>query len=387
MKILTTALTFLFIGAQTIKAQTLLNQTLVHDGNNREYAIYIPASYDQSQAVPLLFNFHGGGGNIVDYMSSVDMRPIADTANFILVYPQAVPDPGNGGATSWMHKAPTTFDDVPFVEAMIDVIAAEYMIDDNRVYVCGYSLGGEFTYELACSLNNRIAAAGAVARTMQGETFNNCAPQHPTGVLTILGTADGISDYNGITFNGIQYYMSAAETHDYWATANNCDANPTMSTIANTNTSDGSTVERYSWKDALGCTYVEHLKVINGGHDWPGVFGNMDIDASQEIWSFVSRYNLSGLIGCATNSIENTEGLEDEVRVFPNPCDDQLVIESSFQGTQNYALYSILGEHVLTGSIQSGSTNINLSDIPEGLYVLKVRDQSLKVVKRKEEAP
>ena len=316
-------------------------------------------------------------------MSSVDMRPIADTANFILVYPQAVPDPGNGGATSWMHKAPTTFDDVPFVEAMIDVIAAEYMIDNDRVYVCGYSLGGEFTYELACSLNGRIAAAGAVARTMQGETFNNCAPQHPTGVLTILGTADFISDYNGITFGGVQYYMSAAETHEYWVTANNCNTNPTISNVPNTNTSDGSTVERYTWADASGCTYVEHLKVINGGHDWPGVFGNMDIDASQEIWNFVSGYNLSGLIGCATNSIENTAALDGEVRVFPNPFEGQLIIESSFQGTQNYALYSILGEHILSGSNQSGSTNINLTTIPDGLYILKVGGQALKVVKRK----
>ena len=372
-----------FIGSQTIKAQTLLNQNLMHDGNNREYALYIPASYDGSQEVPLLFNFHGGGGNIAEHISSADMRPIADTANFILVYPQAVPDPGNGGSTSWMHKAPTTFDDVPFVEAMIDAIAAEYMIDNSRVYVCGYSLGGEFTYELACSLNNRIAAAGAVARTMQGETFNNCAPQHPTGVLTILGTADLISDYNGITFGGVQYYMSAAETHEYWVTANNCNANPTMSTVPNTNTSDGSTVERYTWTDASGCTYVEHLKVIDGGHDWPGVFGNMDIDASQEIWNFVSGYDLSGLIECATNSIENTAALEDEVRVFPNPFEDKLIIESSFQGTQNYALYSILGEHILSGSVQSGSTNINLESIPDGLYILKVRDQSLKVVKRK----
>lgn len=372
-----------FISAQTIKAQTLLNQNLMHDGNNREYALYIPASYDGSQEVPLLFNFHGGGGNIAEHLSSADMRPIADTANFILVYPQAVPDPGNGGSTSWMHKAPTTFDDVPFVEAMIDVIAGEYMIDNDRVYVCGYSLGGEFTYELACSLNNRIAAAGAVARTMQGETFNNCAPQHPTGVLTILGTADLISDYNGITFGGVQYYMSAAETHEYWVTANNCNANPTMSTVPNTNTSDGSTVERYTWKDASGCTYVEHLKVINGGHDWPGVFGNMDIDASQEIWNFVSGYDLSGLIGCATNSIENTAALEDEIRAFPNPFEEQLIIESSFQGAQNYALYSILGEHVLSGSIQSGSTNINLATIPDGLYILKVSGQSLKVVKRK----
>ena len=372
-----------FIGSQTIKAQTLLNQNLMHDGNNREYALYIPASYDGSQEVPLLFNFHGGGGNIAEHISSADMRPIADAANFILVYPQAVPDPGNGGSTSWMHKAPTTFDDVPFVEVMIDAVAAEYMIDNSRVYVCGYSLGGEFAYELACSLNNRIAAAGAVARTMQGETFNNCAPQHPTGVLTILGTADFISDYNGITFGGVQYYMSAAETHEYWVTANNCNANPTMSTVPNANTSDGSTVERYTWKDASGCTYVEHLKVIDGGHDWPGVFGNMDIDASQEIWNFVSGYNLSGLIECATNSIENSAALEDEVRVFPNPFEDQLIVESSFQGAQNYVIYSILGEHILSGSIQSGSKNINLESIPDGLYILKVRDQSLKVVKRK----
>ena len=372
-----------FIGSQTIKAQTLLNQNLMHDGNNREYALYIPASYDGGQEVPLLFNFHGGGGNIAEHISSADMRPIADTANFILVYPQAVPDPGNGGSTSWMHKAPTTFDDVPFVEVMIDAVAAEYMIDNSRVYVCGYSLGGEFAYELACSLNNRIAAAGAVARTMQGETFNNCAPQHPTGVLTILGTADLISDYNGITFGGVQYYMSAAETHEYWVTANNCNANPTMSTVPNTNTSDGSTVERYTWTDASGCTYVEHLKVINGGHDWPGVFGNMDIDASQEIWNFVSGYDLSGLIECATNSIENSAALEDEVRVFPNPFEDQLIVESSFQGAQNYVIYSILGEHILSGSVQSGSTNINLESIPDGLYILKVRDQSLKVVKRK----
>ncbi len=93
MKIVFKALAFLFVGVQTFEAQTLLNQTLVHDGNNREYAIYIPASYDGNQEVPLLFNFHGGGGNIVDYMANVDMRPIADTANFLLVYPQAVPDP------------------------------------------------------------------------------------------------------------------------------------------------------------------------------------------------------------------------------------------------------------------------------------------------------
>ena len=45
---------------------------------------------------------------------------------------------------------------------------------------------------------------------------------------------------------------------------------------------------------------VEELKVIGGGHDWPGSFGNMTIDANREIWQFVSRYDINGLIGCTT---------------------------------------------------------------------------------------
>ena len=38
--------------------------------------------------------------------------------------------------------------------------------------------------------------------------------------------------------------------------------------------------------------------MINGGHDWPGTFGNMDINATEEIWNFVSQYTTEGLINC-----------------------------------------------------------------------------------------
>jgi polyhydroxybutyrate depolymerase len=40
-------------------------QTLVHDNINREYVLYIPNSYDETSAVPLLVNFHGFGGSAV----------------------------------------------------------------------------------------------------------------------------------------------------------------------------------------------------------------------------------------------------------------------------------------------------------------------------------
>lgn len=63
-------------------------QTLVHDGINREYILYIPNSYDGTSAVPLLVNFHGFGGSASEFMSYADMRSLAESDTFILVYPQ-----------------------------------------------------------------------------------------------------------------------------------------------------------------------------------------------------------------------------------------------------------------------------------------------------------
>jgi hypothetical protein len=57
--------------------------------------------------------------------------------------------------------------------------------------------------------------------------------------------------------------------------------------------------------------------VIGGGHDWPGSFGNLTIDSNIEIWEFVSRYNINGLIGCITTSIDENNG-QNYNKVFPN---------------------------------------------------------------------
>ena len=64
------------------------NHVLIFDGMEREYIAYIPESYDGQKEFPLMFNFHGGAGYASDFMYTNDMRSIADTADFIAVYPQ-----------------------------------------------------------------------------------------------------------------------------------------------------------------------------------------------------------------------------------------------------------------------------------------------------------
>ena len=108
-------------------------------------------------------------------------------------------------------KSQGTFDDVPFFSSLIDTIASNYQIDQNKIYACGYSLGADMTFELGCKLNNGIAAIAPVARTMQANPNSFCSPAHPTGVLTILGTDDVVSPYNGIVFGNhrILYFRSS----------------------------------------------------------------------------------------------------------------------------------------------------------------------------------
>ena len=364
---------FLFIVCISFSyAQGYISETIQYDGLTREYSIYVPASYDGTTSFPLLFNFHGGGGDIASQIAIADMSPIADTANFIVVYPQARQDPSDGNSFNWIPKVPGTFDDVPFISSLIDTIAINYEIDQNRIYACGYSLGGDMSFELACKLNSRIAAIAPVARTMQANPDSFCFPEHPTGVLTILGTDDNTSPYNGITYLGTEYYLSAAATHSYWANHNNCDVNPTMSTVS-------PSVERYTWSTTSGCSYVEELKVIGGGHDWPGSFGNMTIDASEEIWQFVSRYDINGLIECSTASIN--EYSKDNFRVYPNPVNSELTIEMDLSEEKKYRIYSTIGELVSSGKLNSNLNTIDLSSLPPNVYVLNISNHSVKLVK------
>ena len=357
-------------------SQTFISQTIQHDGLTREYSIYVPASYDGTTNFPLLFNLHGGGGTNSAWQAASDMRPIADTADFILVYPQARPDPSDGNSFNWIPKVPGTFDDVPFFSSLIDTIASNYQIDQNRIYACGYSLGGDMTFELGCKLNNRIAAIAPVARTMQANPNSFCSPVHPTGVMTILGTDDFISPYDGIIFNGIEYYISAEATHSYWATHNNCNATATMSTVS-------PSVERYTWATASGCSYVEELKVIGGGHDWPGSFGNMTIDANVEIWQFVSKFDINGLIGCTTTSINEYNSTQVNYRVYPNPLNSQLTIEMEIAKEKEFRLYNPIGELVLSGVLNSQKNIIDLSLLAPNVYILNIENQSIRLIKTK----
>ena len=276
----------------------LNNISTTHDNLNRSYQIYVPATYSVSEPIALVFNLHGGASTATGYLNSIgDMRPIADTANFIIIYPQATTD--SSGNPTWHlggeNSKSTSVDDVGFVSHIIDEVSSIYSVDLERVYVTGFSNGGYLAYEIACLLSNRIAGIGSVAGHMFIDTYNYCDPSHPTPVINIHGTEDF---YDGIA----GYYLDQNLSNRYWTEYNNTDTDPVITYIENTNTQDGSTVELHSWLNGDNGISVIHYKVMGGGHSYPNLnpssskgYENGDIDSNSEIWNFLSRYDINGL--------------------------------------------------------------------------------------------
>ena len=75
MKTLATILAVALIPLLGFSQQTI-HESIVHDGEERTYILYVPANYTGESAVPLVFNFHGYTSNAKQQMGYGDFRPI-----------------------------------------------------------------------------------------------------------------------------------------------------------------------------------------------------------------------------------------------------------------------------------------------------------------------
>ena len=253
------------------------------DGETREYLIYIPNSYDTIKSVPLLLNFHGFGGSANEFMDDADMRSLAASYSFILVYPQGS---SLDGFSHW-NACPiggdnkSDADDFGFVEAIINKVSSQYNIDVERIYSAGYSNGGMMAYGLANYRSDLIAAVASVSGAML-----DCigSTSHPMPVVHLHGTLDGILPYNGSSD-----WSSAQSTLDYWINFNNTITIPTVS-IDN---SGGMSIEHYVYDQGDRSVSVEHYKYIGGDHVWfSAAFQGRN--TSELVWDFVSQFDING---------------------------------------------------------------------------------------------
>src|SRR5665647_1129374 len=68
-------------------------------GSNRTMVVHVPANIEPDR--PLMISLHGRWGNGAGQQQGAQFEAIADTARFIVVYPDGLPQAIIGGNTGW----------------------------------------------------------------------------------------------------------------------------------------------------------------------------------------------------------------------------------------------------------------------------------------------
>lgn len=351
-----------------VVAQQTITTSITHDGGQRDYILYVPASYDGSTAFPLLLCFHGYTSSNSVIMGYSGFNAIADTADFIAAYPQGTDFNGSSHWNVGGWTVGSTTDDIGFVDALIDSIQLGYNINSDKIYSTGMSNGGYMSFLLACQLSDQIAAIASITGSMTPQTYNACNPTHPTPVLQIHGDIDNTVPYSGATWT-----KSISDVLEYWTNYNN-NGQADTTAMADISLIDGSTVDQIAFDYGDNCSSVIHYKVYGGGHDWPGAWGNQDINASELAWNFLNQFDINGISGCAAGFTENPN--KEIFNVHPNPSSEFIKFDFSFKENANYLITDMSGRVVRRGLLINDNTQIDISELAPNSYILTIADKN-----------
>jgi len=254
----------------------------------RPYPLFVPSGYVEGTPTPLVILLHGYGADGATQESYFQLQPIAEANTFLYATPSGTLDgAGNhywNATDACCDLDDLNVDDVTYLRALIDDVAAHYTVDPRRIYFVGHSNGGFMSHRMACELGDRVAAIVALAGTVWADPAL-CTPAAPVAVAQVHGTADSVINYGGGSVFGQAPYPGAMATFTTWSTIDGC-----------TGTSSGDTYDLDSGLPgaetdilrATGCAAggAVELWTINGGSHIP----NLQPIWAQTVWDFLSSH-------------------------------------------------------------------------------------------------
>ena len=196
-------------------------RTITVDGKTRKYWLYVPATLEGSENVPVVFSLHGRSNNDNPNQGGKPIfTSLANEKNFIVVYPQGrdagsdqdkADYPGDdwkkgfGDTTGWEATGKENAD-TKFIKALVEKIQTDYKtknasnnnisVDPTKFYLCGFSMGGMMTYACAKVLNGTFAAYGSCGGFPLNEFHMSLATENPIPFIHLHGNKDGVLDIN-----------------------------------------------------------------------------------------------------------------------------------------------------------------------------------------------
>ena len=349
-----------------------------HDGIDRQYIYYEPTELNEQ--LPLVFVMHGFTGDANDIKNYSKMNDFADQYGFAVCYPRGTVD--SGGNRFWnvgyaFHQNETV-NDVGFLTELAVYLQDTQALNPDYTFATGMSNGGEMCYMLACQAYDTFKAVAPVAGMILQVILDECDGSPAIPIFEIHGSQDNVTPLSGDPNNndGWGAYPSIQSTINYFAEKNECTT-VVNGLVPDIDTSDNSFIESEKHLNGINENEVWYYKVVGGGHDWPGAWGNMDIEAGEEAWLFFQNYIDANLLNTNLSTIEKN------IHLYPNPSSHLIQIETleSLEIIE-INLYNTLG---VNQKIKLSDETIDLSYLNNGIYILIIKTsegiQTKKIIK------
>jgi hypothetical protein len=159
-------------------AGALLESTVCIDGVTRPWVMYVSSGYDPATPTPLLVRIHGGVGAVnlrsdpLSVAAEDDFTPEVERRGWLAIYPM-----GQAGATWW--------DDVGManIRNLVREVKRHYNVDDDRVYMAGFSDGGSGGFAHAMLAPGDYAAILALNGHMGVASRDNDVPLYAPNMM------------------------------------------------------------------------------------------------------------------------------------------------------------------------------------------------------------
>lgn len=236
--------------------------------------------YIGHQAKPggaLVLGLPGAGQRAHDFASYTGYSKMAERKGFTVAYPTAT-----GSRPYWNISGtlPGKPDDVAYLRKVIAQAVQASCADPRRVSVTGVSNGGGMAARMACEAADVLAAAAPVAGGYK--SLPDCHPSRPLPVLEIHGAIDHVVPYDGDEHGA----GSVPAFLKQWRRLDGCHGGATRG-------KPRGNVEEFRWSHCANGTAVEHDRILDADHSWPGyddVDGITGFASTRRTWSFLARY-------------------------------------------------------------------------------------------------
>jgi polyhydroxybutyrate depolymerase len=277
-------------------------------GDSGGYIRQLPSSYTGRTPLPVVVDLHGYDVSAADMLTVTQLGTYGNRDGFITITPQVA-----RRIPYWQTGFKSK--DLAFLRGVLTNVTSSLCVDQNRVFVTGYSNGAIMASVLACADATQVAAIAPVSGVANPA---HCNASRPVPVVAFHGTSDPLVSYTGglgalayklplppgtkgtisqLLGNNVPQSTSGPSIPKItaaWAKRDDCASTSTTRVVAKN-------VALISYACPKGNS-VDLYRIRGGGHTWPGSVldskskevgtTTMAINADKIMWNFFSAHPL-----------------------------------------------------------------------------------------------